>query len=111
MDGRQLELFATEDAGVRTHSERKATIALNRSPSTKLKAPAREQPLQSATDLLDVRQAAARLGLSKSTLDKMRRFGTGPRYVKSTIRAVRYDPRDLESWIEQRRRNAVAKGE
>lgn len=69
---------------------------------------AREQSRVSAPhDLLDVRQAAARLGLSKSTLDKMRRFGTGPRFVKSTTRAVRYDPRDLEAWIDERRRKSV----
>ncbi len=53
--------------------------------------------------LLNVRQAAARLGLSKSTLDKMRGAGKGPRFVKSTDRAIRYDPKDLDAWIEGRR--------
>lgn len=54
--------------------------------------------------LLNVREAAARLGLSKSTLDKMRCAGKGPRFIKSTDRAVRYDPTDLDSWIAARRR-------
>jgi predicted DNA-binding transcriptional regulator AlpA len=58
---------------------------------------------------LNVRQAAARLGLSKSTLDKMRCAGKGPRFIKSTDRAVRYDPLDLKAWIEARRRNSTAK--
>ena len=58
--------------------------------------------------LLNVRQAAMRLGLSKSTLDKMRCAGKGPRFVKSTDRAVRYDPADLEAWIEARRRNSTS---
>ncbi len=53
--------------------------------------------------LLNVREAAARLGLSKSTLDKMRCAGKGPRYVKSTDRAVRYDPEDLDAWIAARK--------
>lgn len=53
--------------------------------------------------LLNVRQAAARLGLSKSTLDKMRGAGKGPRFVKSTDRAIRYDPVDLDRWINARR--------
>ena len=53
--------------------------------------------------LLNVRQAAARLGLSKSTLDKMRIAGKGPRFIKSTDRAVRYDLADLDRWINQRR--------
>ncbi|MBL8550995.1 MAG: helix-turn-helix domain-containing protein [Hyphomonadaceae bacterium] len=50
-----------------------------------------------------MREAAARLGLSKSTLDKMRCAGKGPRYVKSTDKAVRYDPADLDAWIAARR--------
>ena len=59
---------------------------------------------QSAPDaLLNVRQAAARLGLSKSTLDKMRGAGKGPHFVKSTERAIRYDPVDLDRWISARR--------
>lgn len=53
--------------------------------------------------LLDVRAAAAFVGLSKSTLDKMRCFGTGPRYIKLTTAAVRYDPADLSDWIAARR--------
>lgn len=54
--------------------------------------------------LLNVREAAARLGLSKSTLDKMRCASKGPRYVKSTDRAVRYDPVDLDAWIAARKK-------
>ncbi|MGD9968198.1 MAG: helix-turn-helix transcriptional regulator [Hyphomonadaceae bacterium] len=53
--------------------------------------------------LLNVRQAAARLGLSKSTLDKMRGKSKGPRFIRSTDRAIRYDPKDLDAWIEARR--------
>jgi predicted DNA-binding transcriptional regulator AlpA len=60
-----------------------------------------------ASVLLDVRQAAARLGLSKSTLDKMRCRGAGPKFVKSTDRAVRYDPKDLDAWVEARRRQST----
>lgn len=58
--------------------------------------------------LLNVREAAARLGLSKSTLDKMRCTGNGPRFIKSTDRAVRYDPVDLDAWIAGRRRNKTS---
>lgn len=53
--------------------------------------------------LLNVRQAAVRLGLSKSTLDKMRGAGKGPRFIKSSTRAIRYDPADLDAWINARR--------
>lgn len=58
--------------------------------------------------LLNVREAAARLGLSKSTLDKMRCAGKGPRFIKPTDRAVRYDPDDLEAWIAGRRRSKTS---
>lgn len=61
------------------------------------------QNVLSPDSLLNVRQAAARLGLSKSTVDKMRGAGKGPRFVKTTDRAIRYDPKDLDAWIEARR--------
>ena len=53
--------------------------------------------------LLDVRAAAAWLGLSKSTLDKMRCYGVGPRFIRATGRAVRYDPADLAAFAAGRR--------
>ena len=56
-----------------------------------------------AVHLLDVRGAAAWLGLSKSTLDKMRCYGAGPRFIRATGRAVRYDPADLAAFAEERR--------
>lgn len=62
-----------------------------------------------ATGLLNVREAATRLGLSKSTLDKMRCAGNGPRFIKSTDRAVRYDPDDLDEWIAARRCSSTKK--
>lgn len=50
-----------------------------------------------------VKQAAHYLGLSKSTLDKLRCFGGGPRYFKLG-RAVVYEASDLETWKAQRAR-------
>lgn len=68
----------------------------------------RERIVNPPPVLLNVREAAARLGLSKSTLDKMRCAGKGPRYVKSTDKAVRYDPADLDAWIAARRSKDAA---
>lgn len=45
-----------------------------------------------------VREAADYVGLSKSTLDKLRCYGTGPRYFKLG-RAVVYDTADLDAWV------------
>ena len=61
-----------------------------------------------ANGLLRVREAAARLGLSKSTLDKMRCEGRGPRYVKITSKLVGYDPADLDSYAEGRKRQSTS---
>lgn len=58
--------------------------------------------------LLDVREAALRLGLSKSTLDKMRCLGRGPRFIRATDRAIRYDPADLEAFASDRRRQSTS---
>lgn len=58
--------------------------------------------------LLDVREAAIRLGLSKSTLDKMRCSGRGPRFIRATDRAIRYDPADLQAFADDRRRRSTS---
>ncbi|KQV33122.1 MULTISPECIES: helix-turn-helix domain-containing protein [unclassified Rhizobium] len=50
-----------------------------------------------------VQEAAQYLGLSKSTLDKLRCFGGGPRYFKLG-RPVVYDVADLDSWMAERAR-------
>ena len=50
---------------------------------------------------LDTAAAADYVGLSKSTLEKLRVFGTGPKYLKLN-RAVRYRVSDLEAWLSQR---------
>jgi predicted DNA-binding transcriptional regulator AlpA len=50
---------------------------------------------------LDTAAAADFVGLSKSTLEKLRCFGTGPKYLKLN-RAVRYRVPDLEVWLSER---------
>lgn len=50
-------------------------------------------------DRMNVDQAAERLGLSRSTLEKMRHTGRGPRYVKLGGR-VFYRRADLDAYIE-----------
>lgn len=52
--------------------------------------------------------AAMYLGLSHSTLAKMRLRGDGPRYAKLGKRAVIYDVSDLEIWVETRKRNSTS---
>ncbi|WP_114943485.1 helix-turn-helix transcriptional regulator [Microvirga calopogonii] len=58
-------------------------------------------------DLLDVKTAAKRLGLSKSTLDKLRVYGGGPRFSKLG-RSVRYSATDLDNWVHENRRTSTS---
>ncbi|HDS1218392.1 TPA: helix-turn-helix domain-containing protein [Stenotrophomonas maltophilia] len=48
---------------------------------------------------LDVAAAARVLGISKSTLDKMRCEGRGPRYLRVGKRCF-YRPADLDAYLE-----------
>lgn len=48
---------------------------------------------------LDAASAAKWLGLSKSTLDKMRCEGRGPRYLRVGKRCF-YRPADLDAYLE-----------
>lgn len=59
-------------------------------------------------NLLRPREAAFLLGLSASTLAKMRLAGSGPQYAKLGRRAVAYDRVDLERWVSQRKRNSTS---
>lgn len=56
------------------------------------------------TDLLTTDEASAYLGLSASTL---RRLRDGPTRTKLTRTDIRYLRRDLDAWIEARRENAT----
>ena len=52
--------------------------------------------------------AADYLGLSDSTLAKMRLRGDGPTYSKAGPRIVVYDVADLDAWLASRRRRSTS---
>ena len=52
---------------------------------------------------LNTAEAARYVGLSASTLSKLRVFGGGPVYLKLTRRVV-YDVRALDLWLQARTR-------
>lgn len=58
------------------------------------------------TQNIRTKQAADYLGLSKSTLDKLRCFGGGPQFYKLG-RAVIYDVADLDAWKAERARTTT----
>lgn len=57
-----------------------------------------------ARRILRTREAADYIGLSPSTLEKKRLSGDGPRFVRLGGRAVGYDLRDLDEWLDAQRR-------
>ena len=56
----------------------------------------------SAEILLTVEEAAARLKISKHTLNRWRVTGDGPPFVKYGPRLVRYVESVLDRWAQQR---------
>jgi len=57
--------------------------------------------------LLTTQEAADRLGLSKSTLDKGRLTGDSPPFVRMGT-AIRYRPQDLDEWVAARVRRSTS---
>ena len=57
---------------------------------------------------LRVSDAARYLGLSESTLAKMRLRGDGPPYSKAGARVVVYALADLEAFLDARRRTSTS---
>lgn len=59
------------------------------------------------TARVTVEGAATYLGLSVSTLNKLRVFGGGPVFLKLG-RRVAYDPADLDAWLATKRRRSTS---
>jgi len=58
--------------------------------------------------LLNVNEAAERLGVSASYLNKLRlRGGGGPAFMKLGAR-IAYDPSDLAKWLEEHKRRSTS---
>ena len=58
-------------------------------------------------NVLPASDAARILGLSQSTLAKLRLSGNGPAYCKLGRRVV-YRPDDLSEWLAEKRRRSTA---
>ena len=57
--------------------------------------------------LLKTKDAAVRLGISKSTLEKLRLTGGGPVFVKRG-KSVFYTEQDLAEWVHVNRRRSTS---
>lgn len=60
------------------------------------------------TNLLTCAETGERLGLSVSTLAKMRVRGDGPVFVKLGGKKVAYSESDLTAWINANRRSSTS---
>ena len=60
-----------------------------------------------ATQVVNNSDAARHLGLSESTLNKLRLTGGGPIFIKLG-RRVLYDFKDLEDWLGRHRRSSTS---
>lgn len=56
---------------------------------------------------LSTPEAASYLGLGKSTLDKLRLIGGGPKFITLGRRVV-YDATDLDAWTDARKRSSTS---
>jgi excisionase family DNA binding protein len=59
--------------------------------------------------ILRTNEAAEYLGLSASTLEKMRLTGGGPQFIRLGGRAVGYDVCDLDAWLDDQRQSSSSK--
>jgi hypothetical protein len=55
-----------------------------------------------SSPLLKTSEAAVHLGLAESTLEKMRVYGGGPKFVRPSRRAIRYRLDDLNQFLEEK---------
>jgi excisionase family DNA binding protein len=62
---------------------------------------------KSRQEHLSVKAAADYIGLSASTLNKLRVFGGGPIFLKLG-RRVAYSRADLDAWLETKRRRSTS---
>jgi predicted DNA-binding transcriptional regulator AlpA len=59
-------------------------------------------------EVWDVRQAAAFLGMSDRTLQRLDETGEGPPRVQLSTRRVGYLRGDIDAWLKQRRSSSKA---
>jgi predicted DNA-binding transcriptional regulator AlpA len=58
-------------------------------------------------DILNERQVAEWLGLSAPTLNRHRRDGTGPTFIRLSERRVAYRRSAVEAWLKEREQRRV----
>lgn len=103
----QLDMFASspETSPIKPTgpSRTAAAQAKGHAPKTRVAKALTVRKIATAGVVLRVEAAAAHVGLSVSTLNKMRGDGRGPRFIKLTGKVVGYAIEDLDAWLEKRK--------
>jgi predicted DNA-binding transcriptional regulator AlpA len=60
------------------------------------------------TRVLRTPATAEYVGLSRSTIEKFRLTGQGPKFVRIGVRAVGYRVEDLDAWLAERVRQSTS---
>ncbi len=59
--------------------------------------------MNSTAPLLRTKEAAERVGLAETTLEKLRCLGGGPPFFKVSSKRVMYDAGELDAWARSKR--------
>jgi predicted DNA-binding transcriptional regulator AlpA len=59
---------------------------------------------------LRTKEAAARVGLAESTLEKLRCLGGGPPFYRVGAKRVLYDSGELDAWARRKRCESTSAG-
>ena len=67
-----------------------------------------DAPANSQEALLTEQQAASLLNVNPRTMQKWRIQGGGPRFVRMSRRCIRYWPKDLRDWVQNRIKSSTS---
>jgi predicted DNA-binding transcriptional regulator AlpA len=106
----QLDMFAIalEAPAKKPVAKPRACVSAPKSHAPKKRGVQTVKPAKETAPcaVLRVQDAALHVGLSVSTLNKMRGDGRGPRFIKLTHKVVGYAVDDLDAWLMSRRDSA-----
>jgi len=67
-----------------------------------------DAPTSSQEALLTEQQAASLLNVNPRTMQKWRIQGGGPRFVRMSRRCIRYWPKDIRDWVQNRIKSSTS---
>lgn len=53
--------------------------------------------------MLTTKQLAEQLKVDRKTVERWRKKGTGPKWIKLSDQVVRYDEKDVQEWLDKKK--------